>query len=49
MDEQSPPAKRGKYVSDDISLLNKDELIEKYQKQQKYIEELEAKLSQTSK
>ena len=49
MGEHSPPIKRIKHSSENFSLLNKDELIEIYQKQQRYIEELESKISNNSK
>nr|XP_002128763.1 pre-mRNA-splicing regulator WTAP-like [Ciona intestinalis] len=47
MGDNSPPAKRSRKSSVDLTDLSKDDLIKKYQKQQQYVEHLESKLGNT--
>ena len=47
MGDHSPPLKQRKYSVEDLSSLDKDELIEKFEKQRKYLEDLELKLKNT--
>lgn len=44
-DTSPPPSKRTKFSSNELTELTKEELIEKFQKQQDYVEHLEGKLT----